>query len=204
MVKSISGILTLLLLVGCASEQRTIKYYTIDRYTIEPQDTVAVGAATPLPYIVEVVDFTVAGPYNDTRIALRTDSHELEYYHYHQWAEPPSRAIRYYVWRVVHDANVFQVCQLRVAAGSPQLLVTGSINKLERVDDGEDAGAFVDGVLDLVNVRENRIVLSHRFNTFVPFPANTPMNVFANEVGSILFEETYAFIEKINDHYNAD
>ncbi len=197
-------ILSALLFTGCAGEQRAIKYYTIDSFAIGLPDTVKIGTSTPLPYVVEVLDFSIAGPYNDARIALRTDSHELQYYHYHQWAETPGAAVRYFVWRMLNEAEVFEVCQLRVAVSAPQLIVTGAVNQLERMDVGGEAGAHVNAVLQLVDVRENRILVSHDFSTFRPFPANAPMNVFAREVKSILGDEMHAFIEKIYEHFSTD
>ena len=204
MKNSICIAFVFLMLAGCASEQRTTRYYTIDSFAFTPQDTIKVDIEEPLPYIVEVVDFSIAGPYNDSRIALRTESNELEYYHYHQWAENPARSIRYYVWRVLHDANIFEVCQLRLTVSSPQFIVTGAVNKIERVDHGGESGAYVNGSLELVNVRENRVVLSHRFDSFSPFPDNAPMNVFAREVSAIFQNETSAFIEKINNRFNVE
>jgi len=198
----IAAVLVLLFLTGCIGEQRATRYYTIDSYILSSPDISTIETQEPLPYIVEVVDFSIAGPYNDSRIALRTESNQLEYYHYHQWAENPARAIRYFVWRVLNEANVFEVCQLRLTVSSPQYLVTGAVNRIERVDHGEESGALVDGVLDLVDVRENRVLLSHRFETFSPFPDDAPMNVFAQEVSSIFHDETYTFIEKINNLFD--
>lgn len=196
--------ITVFLLAGCAGEQRAIKYYTIDSYAIEPPETADIHFDEPLPYIVEVADFTIAGPYNDSRIALRTDSNELEYYHYHQWAETPGHAVRYFIWRILHDAGIFEVCQLRLTVRTPQYVVTGAINRIERVDVEGEAGAYIDGAVDLVDVRENRILVSHRFDTLAPFAANASMNVFAREVNNILQNETHVFIEKIHDYFTSE
>lgn len=197
-------IAALLLFAGCAGEQRAIKYYTIDSYVIAPPDTIAIGLEAPLPYVVEIIDFSIAGPYNDARIALRTGSNELEYYHYHHWAETPGHAVRHFVWKILHDARVFDVCQLRLTVTAPQFVVTGAINKLERMDVEGEAGALVDGVFDFVDVRTKRIIISHRFNTFTSFADNASMNVFAQEVGAIFSNEVFTFIDKINDHFKSD
>lgn len=202
MNKYIIIIVSIFLFSACASEQRAIKYYTIDTYALEPSDTVTYGNGATLPYVVEVLDFSVAGPYNDTRIALRTDSHELQYYHYHQWAESPAAAVRYFVWRYLNTAEVFDVCQLRVTLSAPQLIVTGAVNQLERMDVGGHSGAYVNAVFQLVDVRENRILVSHDIDTYRPFDDNAPMNVFAREVKSIFGDEMKAFVEKIYAHFS--
>ncbi len=204
MKNKIIFMLLFLFIAGCAGQQRSIKYYTLDSYDITLPDSIEPGRETPLPFVVEVIDFSIAGPYNDARIALRTDSNELEYYHYHHWAESPGHAVRYFIWRILHDAQMFEVCQLRLTVTAPQFVVTGAINKLERVDVEGEAGAHVDGVIDFVDVRNNRIILSHRFSTFAPFTDNAPMNVFAQEVSVIFRDEVFTFIDKINDHFNSD
>jgi ABC-type uncharacterized transport system auxiliary subunit len=196
MRKTIIFLTCILFLAGCAGKQRSILYYTIDSYSLTPPDTVQIPLKEPLPYIVEVIDFAIAGPYNDARIALRTDSNELEYYHYHQWAETPGNAVRYFVWTILHGAGIFEVCQLRLTVTAPQLIVTGAINKLERVDIDGEAGARVQGVIELVDVRNNRIILSHRFDAFSPFENHTPMNVFANEINNLFSNEMYTFMKK--------
>jgi ABC-type uncharacterized transport system auxiliary subunit len=194
-------IVFVLLLAGCAGQQRAIKYYTLDSYPIDPQEMSEPIRRTPLPYVVEVLDFPVSGPYNDTRIALRTGSNELEYFHYHQWAETPGASVRYFVWRVLSDADLFETCQLRVAVTAPQFIVTGAVNRLERTDTEDEAGALVNAVFQLLDVRENRMIVSHDFNNFRPFSRNAPMNIFAQEVTNIFREELHVFIEKINNHF---
>jgi ABC-type uncharacterized transport system auxiliary subunit len=194
-------IVFVLLLAGCAGQQRAIKYYTIDSYTIDQPELSERTYRTPLPYVVEVLDFSVSGPYNDTRIALRTGSNELEYFHFHQWAEMPGAAVRYFIWRVLSDADLFETCQLRVAVAAPQFIVTGAVNRLERTDIGDEAGAQVNAVFQLLDVRENRMIVSHDFNNFRPFSRNAPMNIFAQEVTNIFREELYVFIEKIDNHF---
>lgn len=204
MRKTIIFLTCILFLAGCAGKQRAIVYYTIDSYTMTPPDTVKALIEEPLPYIVEVIDFSIAGPYNDTRIALRTDSNELEYYHFHQWAETPVNAIRYFVWNILHDARIFEVCQLRLTVTAPQFIVTGAINTLERVDIEGEAGAHIDGVIDLVDVRGNRIILSHRFNTFSTFEVHAPMNVFAHEINNMFSNEIYTFMNKTIEYFRTE
>jgi ABC-type uncharacterized transport system auxiliary subunit len=194
-------IVFVLLLAGCAGQQRAIKYYTIDSYTIDQPELSERAHRTPLPYVVEVLDFSVSGPYNDTRIALRTGSNELEYFHFHQWAEMPGAAVRYFIWRVLSDADLFETCQLRVAVAAPQFIVTGAVNRLERTDIEDEAGVQVNAVFQLLDVRENRMIVSHDFNNFRPFSRNAPMNIFAQEVTNIFREELYVFIEKIDNHF---
>lgn len=197
-------VLSILLLTGCAAEQRTIRYYTIDAFALTPLNREDRVQRPPLPFVVEVGDFSTAGPYNDTRIALRTEANEIQYFYFHQWAELPGQAVRYFVWRVLNEERVFDVCQLRFSVTVPQLIVTGAINQLERIDMDDRTGANINMSFELVDMREQRVLVVHDFRRMVPFPAHAPMNIFANEVSRVLLEEVQSFIDKIYEHFRAD
>jgi ABC-type uncharacterized transport system auxiliary subunit len=186
------------ILAGCAGKQETIRYYTIDTYNLTVADTVEAVMYDTLPYTVEIVDFTVSGPYNDNRIALRTHTNELQYFHFHHWAEMPASMIRFFTWRVVSETGLFEQAALRMSATIPDYLITGVIHRIERIDmDNDEAGARVSGGFELVYVRDGTTIVSHPYNTVVPFAANAPMNHFAREIGGILYTELHMFVRLI-------
>jgi ABC-type uncharacterized transport system auxiliary subunit len=185
-------------LAGCAGKQETIRYYTIDTYDLSVADTVEAVTYDPLPYSVEIVDFTVSGPYNDNRIALRTHTNELQYFHFHHWAEMPASMIRFFTWRVISETGLFEHAALRMSATIPDYLITGVIHGIERIDlDNDEAGARVSGGFELVYVRDGKTIVSHPYSTVVPFAANAPMNLFAREISGILYTELHAFVRLI-------
>jgi ABC-type uncharacterized transport system auxiliary subunit len=200
-MKNILILCTVLALAGCASQQRAIKYYTLDMWTNGSLEGESVGKRAPLPFAVEIIDFAVSGPYNDTRIALRTDSNELQYYHYHQWAELPGPGFRHFLWRVLYDANVFDAAHLRMTVRPPELVVSGAIKVIERLDTGDRSGVRIDASIELIDTRQQDVLIIHDFHRLESFPGDSPMNRFAQEASRIFHEEIAAFIEKIHAHF---
>ena len=84
-------ILTLLLSlfwISCSKKSTIRRYYIIE---LASAGHIARPDTSLFDLKVDVRDFRVARAFDQTRIALRTDSHELNYYFYHHWAVKPSQ-----------------------------------------------------------------------------------------------------------------
>jgi ABC-type uncharacterized transport system auxiliary subunit len=187
----------LLFCVGCSSEQRIIKFYTIDMYEPGSIRTEERVIEEPLPYVAEIARFTIAGPYNQNRIALRTGTHELQYYYYHHWADLPGSAAMYFVWQHIKNAQVFAYCELQLYETLPDFEILGTIHRIERVDIGDFTGAHLSMSLDLLRVSDERIEVSHSFERTESLERREGMNSFAGAISKIMYEETNEFIRLI-------
>jgi ABC-type uncharacterized transport system auxiliary subunit len=188
-----------MLIVGCSSEQRVIKFYTLDTYDLNATSIDPEITGDPFPSIAEVARFSVAGTYNQNRIALRTGSHELQFYYYHHWADLPGQAVTYFVWQHLKNARIFAQCEMQYYESVPDFEILGTIHRIERIDMNEVSGAHLSMSLELIRVDDKRIEINHSFERTEPFEHRADMNVFAAAVSKILSEETDVFIRAVRN-----
>ena len=113
----------------CGKKALIRKYYILDapRELIETDSTDTVC----LPLNVDVRDFQISKAINQTRMALKSDSHELNYYFYHHWAVRPAAAVADMVYQILSRENCFQQLT-RGYSSRPRFVLTGDIRHLER------------------------------------------------------------------------
>jgi ABC-type uncharacterized transport system auxiliary subunit len=188
-----------MLIGGCSSEQRVIKFYTLETYDlnftpVEPESTI-----DPIPSNAEVARFSVAGAYNQNRIALRTGSHELQFYYYHHWADLPGQAVTYFVWQHLKNARIFAHCEMQYFESVPDFEIIGTIHRIERIDMDGVSGAHLSMSLELIRVDDRHIEINHSFERTEQFEHRASMNVFAAAMSKILSEEMDLFIQSVRN-----
>lgn len=190
--------LIFLILVSCSSSIKMTRYYILTHDSLDNADkAVDTKEFETLPYKVIVDNFQVAKAYDLNRIAIRTQSNELHYYYYHYWAEPPSRAVPYFVWKQIKNLNVFQQCKFIGAPFNPDYVIEGVIHQIERTSLNGNYHAHIQMELELKDFRTNRTVVRHYIDEQLPLTESTSMNTFAAKISGILAKQTNNFIEKI-------
>jgi len=175
-------------------------------YVLEPQQTTVPAALQldhPMPIKVDVRDFTIAKAFDQTRIALRTQSNELNYYYYHLWAVRPASAVADMVYQIVSPLNLFQRCTRGFSIG-PDYYLSGQIMALERTQMAKKEYAHVSGTLFLFDARTELPVLQQDFNRLVDLKKTRSMNGFAHAAGTILQGEMETFLQQIVEFYHAE
>ncbi len=185
---------------GCSSEQRIIKYYTFDGNRLSPPPDTVVYVPESFPYAAAVGRFTIAGPYNQNRIALRTGTNELQYYYYHHWADLPAPAATISVWQQIKRSGVFRSCEMHLYDVLPDFEIMGTIHRIERLDYEGRGGAHLSMTMELFDVRAERVAVTHSFDETADLGTREAMNSFAREISRLLHEETNQFILKINQY----
>jgi len=202
-MKILNGILavTVLLTVMLSCGRRVIirKYYLLENPRLSAPADPAVPQ--PLPFSVDVRDFQVGKAFDQTRIAARSGSNELDYYFYHHWAVRPSMALAGMVHELVDRAGLFQRCT-RGYSYHPDFIITGHIMRLERLlEDADDDSAHLAVVYELIEVVSEKGLVRHEFDHTVSLDQDGSMNGFANTISQTAFQETKIFIEKIVAHF---
>ncbi len=192
------SILIYFLINACSSEIKLTKYYILTEAV--PQGEADFSDTTQnrmLPYNVVIDNFKVAEAYNLNRIAIRTQSNELHYYYYHNWAEPPSHAVPYFIWKHLKKRNVFKNCNLIGTPFQTDYEIEGTIHQIERTALNNNYHAHLQMELELIDYKTNQTVLRHFINERLPLKESSSMNTFAAKISRILAEQTDIFIEKI-------
>ncbi|HDQ44660.1 MAG TPA: hypothetical protein ENN17_04060 [bacterium] len=186
---------------ACGKKAMTRKYYVLEAASV--QDRRIPRFTKTLPFHVEVRDFHVTRAFDQTRIAVRSASNELDYYFYHHWAVRPPVAIADLVHQVLDRTRLFRRLT-REYSITCDYLVMGQILSLERVDRGEQTLARISGVLELLESKSNNTLMRYAFDQSVPMTKDRSMNRFAALISELLFQETEAFARKLADYFHVE
>lgn len=190
-------ILSLLVLIfgicGCSRKVIIRKYYLLEAPATSPP--VELDLERPYEFKAVVKDFRVAKAFEQTRIAVRSGTHELNYYFYHHWAVRPSAAITEFVYYLVDHTGLFGRCS-RGYAVDADLVITGEIHALERLRTQKTEEAHLRITYRLLDAKDDRSLLTYEADRRAPFEEKS-MNEFAGLMSRLLREETEAFILKI-------
>jgi len=188
------GILCGLLGADCSKQTLIRKYYVLEPPAIiQPSDSLWVRRIASK---IDVRDFQVARAFEQTRIALRSGSHELDYYFYHHWAVRPSVGMADMVYELMERSRSFSRLT-RNEFGNPDYFVSGEVFQLERVEMKKKTGAHLHAVFTLTDFKTRMATVRHEFNRTVEMKKDQGMNRFADTISELLQEETLSFLAKI-------
>ena len=195
-MRSIYCLFILILVIGIVNCSRKViirKYYLLEAQATFPPAELELER--PYEFKVVVKDFQVAKAFEQTRIAVRSATHELNYYFYHHWAVRPSAAISEFVYYLVDHAGLFDRCS-RGYAVDADFVITGEIHTLERLRTQKNEEAHLRITFRLSDANDDRSLLTYDADRRTPFEGKS-MNEFAGQMSLLLREETEAFIVKI-------
>ncbi|MCD4692323.1 MAG: ABC-type transport auxiliary lipoprotein family protein [Calditrichales bacterium] len=190
-----------ILLFSC-SKERALKKYFILEYSTEAKETLfdTLNIAT-LPYIVQVNLFTICKAYDQNRIAVRSKSNEINYYFYNNWAQNPASAIRYFIWKQLKEADLFQICEMRLLDIQPQYQISGVVDQIERTDMENNFSAHLKMTIEFSDISSGKVLVKHSFDHYIPIDESSCMNTFAFKISQILARETNALAVKIYNNF---
>ena len=200
MKKTVKNIFVLLAItvtvISCSSEQVVPKYYVL-----EPVREIQAVSSEKIPLNIVIKPFYVSGIYNQKRIVFRSASNELQYYFYHMWAEKPSLAIRYFIKAYFENAKTFNTCNIYSYAADTKYYITGNIDKIERIKRKDAEYISLKMSIKFINSVSGKVLVSQNFSREKIIKEGIGMNVFAQEVSTILTEEMNTFLQKIESYF---
>lgn len=185
-------------MTGCGKRALIRKYYVLE--TASSENRIGPLYSSSIPIQVEIRDFQVAKAFDQTRIALRSASNEIDYYFYHHWAVRPTVALADMVCEIMERSGLFLKISREYSVTS-EYTITGTIYRLERLDGSPNPSAHLAGRMELVDVYQNLPIIQHEFDQQVELRNDQSMNKFASVLSEILNHETEAFIRLIASHF---
>ena len=189
-------------LLSCSSEKIIPKFYTINfvNFSENPEDSLFY---TPfnfktLPIKINLKSIDVTHPYEQTKIAVRTKSHELKYYYHHFWAELPSTAFSNGIEQLVSDSKLFESIKTFAYDIDADYDISGIVKQVERVDIEDNYAAHLNMSLSLRSIGSTDDIVLHSFDRYIPIEEDSPMNIFAGNISLILHEEVRNFLIKVS------
>jgi uncharacterized lipoprotein YmbA len=150
------GLTTLLVsLDGCAGKIRYPSYYVLN---VPAPASTSSDRLKPILGSVAVRVFSAPEFLREGPIAYRQSPEQLDFYNYHRWAVDPRRAVTAAMVREMQTRGLFQSVDLFDGRGSPECLVTGSLDHLEEVDHGVDVSIEVRVSARMINLRTGEVL----------------------------------------------
>jgi uncharacterized lipoprotein YmbA len=149
------GLMTALAtLAGCAGKIRYPSYYVLNvpaPLSASDQPKLILGS-------VAVREFSAPAFLRGGPIAYRASLAQVDFYAYHRWAEDPRRVVTAAMVREMQARRLFQSVDVFDGRGSPQCLVTGTLDHLEEVDEGTNVSIEVGLSAQLINLQTGEVL----------------------------------------------
>ena len=141
-------------LAGCAGKIRYPSYYILN----VPAPAPATDRSKPVLGPAAVREFSAPEFLREGPIAYRQSPEQLDFYNYHRWAVDPRRAVTAAVVGEMQTRGLFQSVGVFDGRGSPEYLVSGTLDHLEEVDHGSDVSIEVRVSARLINLRTGEVI----------------------------------------------
>lgn len=159
------------------------------------QEISGIQTEQAFPLEVDVRDFQVSRAFAQTRIALRTESNEINYFYYHHWAIRPSYAVADQVYNILNQKALFAKCT-RGISHEPDYRIEGNVQAIERNHMNDSQSAHLVMTMQFTDTESSLSHVQHRFDRSLPLDDKS-MNNFAEKMSQIILEETLSFSQQI-------
>jgi ABC-type uncharacterized transport system auxiliary subunit len=137
----------LLVVAGVACGVPRVRYYTLEVPHARPEGSPALGRH------IAVQRFRADRPLASDRIVYRENGHEVNFYEYQRWANPPTELVTGYVLHLLKDGGGYARVTAAVDGGRSDFTLQGRIHRFEEVDNGKEVSASVALEAELVDSR---------------------------------------------------
>lgn len=100
----------------------------VDYYTFEYYSSPSEGLQ-PLDEVIRVQRFSVAAPYNTTRIMYRDDAFRRKGYEYHKWRANPGDLVTQYLTRDMRNSGLFRAVLTNDSKMPSSYMLEGSVDE---------------------------------------------------------------------------
>jgi len=187
-------------ILDCSKKAMIRKYYVLEPDSLITSEDIQI--TEKLPYSVDVREFNIAKAFSQPRIAVRLESHKINYYYYHLWATHPSSAISYMVFRLIDGSGMFKKTTLGFSIES-DYIVTGNIHKLEIIERDDDLFAHLNIIYSLIDNLNDEEIVRTSSDRVVRLEEKS-INKFAAEISQLIKETTYDYLMKVNNQLTSN
>lgn len=117
-------------LFGCASAGRPIKYYRIEVPAAAPPSPTPRGFGLTL----QIANIDAPAIMRDGRILYQVGANEVGTYEYHRWVETPDRMVQNALIRLLRSSGKYQSIDRFISGAKPDYIVRGKIYEFAEID----------------------------------------------------------------------
>lgn len=183
-----------IMLFSCGKKSIVREYYIIE-FPVAIDSTLAEQPSDSRTYC-EILPVQIAPAYSQKRIAVRTGTHQINYYYNHEWAIRPEEAITIQIENYLQSRQLFSNVSSRLFRVRPDFSLYVRIHHLEAIQEKQKLLARLHMDLKLYDNTSDQPVVFHTFDTRETL-ARKNINLLASSLSDILRLELEKFAYKI-------
>jgi ABC-type uncharacterized transport system auxiliary subunit len=187
----------LLLFTSCISEQTVTKKYYVISVQNDQADLDTIGFET-IQGSCEIEQVEINPVYESNQIVNRSDSHEISYYKYHQWAVRPAVTIVELIKNYLDNNDIFQSVSSRYSRAIPNYRFGTYIHHIEVIESNDAFLAHINIEFKIIENSTNKVLLKHEADRTETLSIKD-LNLFARALSNILLSELKAFTIMIKE-----
>jgi ABC-type uncharacterized transport system auxiliary subunit len=183
-------------MAGCGSQKViTTKYYVIE-INDDSLKTETFERKPAIDQYCEIEQVDVYPAYASTQIANRSNSKEITYYAYYQWAIRPTDSFTRIMLDYFMHKPIFKSTSERFWRVDPIYKIETTVYRLEVVQENNTFAAHLEVEFRLMEAEEGIEILHHRSDKQIILKEKD-INLLASAIGEIFYTELVRFSEKI-------
>lgn len=187
---------------SCGSRKPAVKkFYVID--LPEPGDKILADSLPTINKYCEIIPASIYPAYATTQIAIRSESHEIEYFTYHEWAVRPQEILTRLQEEYLRQQRVFREASVRFWKNIPDVKLESTVFNLEVFEENNTFMAHLNMEIRLVNNETGDIILKHRGNSYQELDKKN-LNLFAAAISEMFQQELKKFSVMAMTHYSSN
>lgn len=191
--------MTLLLIFSfftfCTKTINSPKYYVLEFDVEQVQN-----ADVLVKEVCEIFPVRVSEVYAQHRMAIRKRSHEINYYHYHKWAESPDVNLERLIQKKLDAEGLFLKVSNDLWNVTPRYQLYSTVNYLEAVEGEDDLFAHISMSFEIFDKEKREVILTHTFDESQPLE-DWDLNLMSMAMSTILQNELSSFSNKIKNYF---
>lgn len=195
-----SFLLIILFAIGlhsCGRKSIVREYYVIE-FPVKI-DSTTVNQPPLYNGFCEILPIQIAPAYAGTQIAVRTESHQLNYYVQNEWAVRPEESINALLESYLQSRRLFSNITSSPFRIYPNFELYSHVYHLEAVEDRNRLKAHLHIDWELYERNANHLAVFHSFD-ISRYLARRNINQLAITISNILEEELRKFADKIENY----
>lgn len=181
------------LITTCAKRKIENKFYLIEPIAL---DTATVNQrAVVIDAACQVVPVEIYPAFATTRIAHRSESHQITYYTHHHWAVMPDVLLTQIIEHDLQRQSLFWQVDSRLRS-KPGYILETEVLQLETMTLRNDLSAHLSIKFRLLDANNQRELLQYSADRLEPLQKKD-LNLFAEVINNIMHQELNILSEKI-------
>ncbi len=188
-------ILTIALFSSCRQTQEVAKrYYIIE---IPSENFIDIdNTFTTINKYCEVRPVNISLPFASQRIAIREDTHELDYFRNHEWAIRPSGKMTSIIVEFFERYNIFKGTSTRYWKIKPEFHFETTIHHMQLINRDDELSAHLNLEFRLIDNQTDELLFKHNADNYQKLDKNN-INLFAMAVSEMFYKELFSFSKKL-------